>query len=165
MGRPRKPLEQHQLDGTFRKDRHGPLPEDSTPAVPPAKPHSLVGPAGEFWDRVIVHLAGVVRERDADQLVEMCEWWATIQWLRPALRKAQPGSLRCSRLMAQISSAAAAFDRIAKRFGLTPADRATLREDAAAKPRAKVDTRPQTGIDREWSGKKGKKTKGKANGD
>lgn len=27
-GRPRKPIEQHVLSGTYRRDRHGPLPAD-----------------------------------------------------------------------------------------------------------------------------------------
>jgi len=33
-GRPRKSLEQHMLEGTYREDRHGPRPRTSTASTP-----------------------------------------------------------------------------------------------------------------------------------
>lgn len=147
MGRPRKPIEKHVLDGTFRADRHGPAPDDLGAVRPPAKPADLGGAAGEFWDRLLAVLTGVVRERDGEQLAELCRWWARIQKFGAALDKAQPGSIGCGRLMAQASTAAATFDRIAKRFGLTPADRASLHVEQAGPAKAKVATRPKTALD------------------
>ena len=147
MGRPRKPIEKHLLDGTFRSDRHGLPPDDNDAVAPPTKPTDLDGDAGKFWDRVVALLAGIVRDRDAPQLVELCQWWATTQKVRKSLDKSQPGSLRYGRLMNQASTAAATFDRIAKRFGLTPADRATLHVEQTGPVRAKVAVRPKTALD------------------
>lgn len=147
MGRPRKPIELHVIDGTFRADRHGPAPVDVGEVRPPTKPSDLGGAAGGFWDRLLAVLAGVVRERDGEQLAELCRWWARIQKVGAALDKSQPGSLRYGRLMNQASTAAATFDRIAKRFGLTPADRASLHVEQAGPTKAKVATRPKTALD------------------
>jgi phage terminase small subunit len=117
--------------------------------APPAKPADLTGEAGAFWDRIVGVLAGVVRERDGEQLAELCRWWARIQRTGAALDKAQPGSLRYGRLMNQASTAAATFDRIAKRFGLTPADRAALHaEGSAVSAKPKVAVKPTTALDR-----------------
>ena len=157
MGRPRKPVEKHVLDGTYRPDRHGVKPDDSGSVAPPIKPGDLKGPAGECWDRVVSVLAGVVRDRDAEQLAELCRWWARVQRVGAALDKEKPGSLEYGRLMTQASSAAATFDRVAKRFGLTPADRAQLHVEATGPVKAKVATRPKTALDKAGPPKKGKK--------
>lgn len=154
MGRPRKPLEKHLLDGTFRADRHGPPPDDAGAVAPPVKPADLAGDASEFWDRIVGVLAGVVRDRDGEQLAELCRWWARIQKVGAALDKAQPGSLLYSRLMTQAGTAAATFDRIAKRFGMTPADRAQLHIEATGPVKAKVPTRPRTALDKAGPPKK-----------
>ena len=146
MGRPRKPTEKHLLDGTFRKDRHGPVPADLGTAPPPVKPADLTGPAGEFWNRVTVLLAGVVRDRDGEQLAELCRWWARVQKVGAALDKSAPGSLVYGRLMNQASTASATFDRIAKRFGMTPADRAAVAAEAAGPAKTRVATKPKTSL-------------------
>lgn len=161
MGRPRKPIEKHLLDGTFRADRHGAPPDDSGTVRPPVKPADLGDAAGAFWDRVVVLLEGVVRDRDGEQLAELCRWWATLQKVRAALDKAQPGSLRYGRLMNQASTAAATFDRIAKRFGLTPADRAALHVEQTGPVKAKVAVRPKTALDQAGAPKVTAKPKGK----
>src|SRR5262249_21180976 len=74
MGRPRKPIEKHLLDGTFRADRHGPVPDDAGSGPAPVKPADLDDLAGAFWDRVVLLLAGIVRDRDGEQLAELCRW-------------------------------------------------------------------------------------------
>lgn len=146
MGRHRKPVEQRILEGSYKPSRHGPVPADFGIARPPDKPADLTEAAGEFWDRVVNLLAGVVRDRDGEQLAELCRWWARIQKLGAALDKARPGSLNCGRLMNQASTASATFDRIAKRFGLTPADRAAIAAAPAGPVKTRVATKPKTSL-------------------
>ncbi len=148
MGRPRKPVVKHVLDGTYRADRHGPLPVDPDAVPAPVKPADLTGAAGDLWDRIVRLLPGVVRDRDAEQLAEMCRWWARAQRVGAALDKAQPGSLRFGRLTSQAATATGTFDRIAKRFGLTPADRAALTVEPTGPAKPKVATRPPTKLDK-----------------
>lgn len=156
-GRPRKPTEAHLLAGTYRADRHGPRPGDAEDGIsPPAKPADLGGDAAALWDELAALLAGTVRAADALQLAELCRWWATVRRIRTALDKAQPGSLRCSRLMGQISTAAAAADRIASRFGLTPSDRAKLGVVQVGPAKPKVATRQPTALDRAGPPRPGK---------
>ncbi len=154
MGRHRKPIEKHVLDGTYRADRHGVKPDDSASVQSPVKPADLNGPAGQCWDRVVAVLAGIVRDRDAEQLAELCRWWARIQRVGEVLDKAKPGTLEYGRLMNAASTAAATFDRLAKRFGLTPADRAQLHVEATGPAKAKVATRPKTALDKAGPPKK-----------
>lgn len=161
MGRPRKPIELHVAEGTFRADRHGIKPDESEESKPPVKPADLDGDAAEFWDRIVGVLVGIVRDRDGEQLAELCRWWSRIQRVGVQLDKAQPGSLRYGRLMNQASTAAATFDRIAKRFGLTPADRASLHVEQTGPVRAKVAVRPKTALDQAGAPKPVVKPKGK----
>ena len=134
MGRPRKPVEEHKAAGTFRRDRHTDADRAARffgeaarpPSQPPAKPTELEGTAGDFWDHVVRLLAGVVTARDGPQLVQLCRWWARWKEAEDALANATPGTTEHARLIKAASTCSANFDRIARRFGLTPADRIGL---------------------------------------
>src|SRR5688572_22900134 len=127
-GRPRKPDELKILDGTWRPDK------DADPSAPPVAdgvpvmPRRLVGEAAEMWGRVVPGLiaSGLAKERDADQLASMCEWWGRYREYSDRLDTA-PESQDTYRLMIQVGICHTNFDKVASRFGLTPSDRAKLR--------------------------------------
>jgi P27 family predicted phage terminase small subunit len=133
--RPRKPDEQHILAGTWRADRHGDpatqIPADGEPA-PPAH---LAGEALALWQAVVPGLvsAGVARARDTAALTMLCEWWARYRRCSEALDGLDPAGAAASKLMVSAAIASDKFNALAARFGLTPADRAKLRADAAPK--------------------------------
>lgn len=147
MGRSRKPTEQHRLDGTYRADRHGPIADEAEGLAPPEKPDGMNTIAGEFWDEIVRLKAGVVRAADGPQLAQLCSWWALWQLAELALVDYEIGSLPYNRTLAAVSTASQNFDRIAKRFGLTPADRAGLQAEQAGPARPRVATRPKTKLD------------------
>ncbi len=158
MGRHRKPVAEHVRDGTYRADRHGPVPEPEPPAPPPERPADLAGGAAEFWDRVLLLIGPTLRPADGPQLVQMCRWWARWVECEAALDAEEtPGTVEHSRLIKAAATCSASFDRIASRFGLTPADRAKLRSEAPAQAKAKVATRPATKLDRQGPPTRSKK--------
>lgn len=171
MGRPRKSLEDHVREGTYRRDRHGPLPgegesESPAPAIrepssladrpgddatathaPPRKPSDLVGEAAAMWDRLVVMLAGVVRERDAATLAEMCRWHAELRRVQAVLGKMTPGAKGYNQLLVAAGICGDKFEKLAGKFGMNPTDRGKLRIVESGPRVAKVPTRPRTKFD------------------
>lgn len=147
MGRNRKPLELHKLQGTWRADRHGSPLGDSEERNLPVKPEGLSSDASRFWDQLTILLAKILRESDGPQLREMCEWYADIGRIRAKMQKTLPGSDAFTRLIKQAALARQNFDSIAKRFALTPSDRAALHAEQTTPQKAKVATRPKTKLD------------------
>ena len=137
-GRPRKPTAKHKLEGTFRPDRHGDR-GDLLLDLPgsPQMPGGLNDDARELWLRVVTQLtrAKVAVEIDSSQLEAMCRWWARyLENERHACEFAhdiEAGDVYEKRA----KRAWDAFDKVAARFGLTPADRAKLKlpQDNSAK--------------------------------
>lgn len=76
MSRPRKPVEQHLRDGTYRPSRHsgGTLPVE-IPAMPP----DLSPAAQAAWNTITTGLerAGLVANVDGAALRLLCESWET----------------------------------------------------------------------------------------
>lgn len=161
MPRPRKPVEQHIIDGTYRKDRHGPAPQPDPDGGddlgPPVKPRSLTGEAGKIWDQLARQLTGVLRARDTLLLVEMCRWWAELKRVQGALKKSRPGEKGYNQLLIGAGICSDKLDKLASRFGLTPADRAKLRAVEVVPGRPKVATRPRTKLDQDGPPKPGRK--------
>ncbi len=148
MPKPRKPIESHVRDGTYRADRHGPLTDDLDTAAPPVKPADLTGDAAEVWDRLVGLLAGIVRESDGPYIAEACQWWAELRRIRAALAKMTPGKHGYGSLIGTAATCSKEVDRLLTRFGLTPVDRAKLRAESVVPVKAKVAVRPKTALDR-----------------
>lgn len=131
MARQPKPLSLHIDQGTYRADRHGSLDSVVSPAGVPTRPRSLKGEARKFWDRVVPGLvsSGVARACDTDTLTALCQWWARYVRYSEALDTAEcePGSTEFGRIMTAASTSWEKFEKLAGRFGLTPADRMHLR--------------------------------------
>ncbi len=161
MGRRKAPIEQKIKNGTYRPCRDGPLPSampvesgdlavgDTANAVPLVKPADLTGDAAAMWEKMSRTLAGVVKERDAVYLVEMCRWWAELRRVQAVLSKTTPGAKGYNQLLIGAGICADKFDKLGSRFGLTPSDRAKLRAEVATVQKAKVATRPRTKLDQQ----------------
>lgn len=153
-GRPRKPVEEHVGNGTYRPGKHGPRPVVPDPVeAPPAKPTGLAPDVSAKWDATVPHLAHLLRPYHAALLVDLCRWQVRAEQIDAALAL-QPagGEKEYVSLLSAASTATANLLALSQRFGLSPADRAKLKimptasaTATAAKP--KVATRPRTSLD------------------
>lgn len=157
-GRPRKSVEDHVRDGTYRKDRHGPIPTASTSDDPvtkfPDRPASLTGRPAEVWDRLAKVLGGVVRLRDVPTLEELCRWIERAERVDAELADMDPKE---TRFVKTLTGAAICTDKILKLsncFGLSPSDRAKLKPEVSqGPPKPKVMTRQPTKLDKQRGSK------------
>lgn len=151
MPRPKKPLEQHIVDGTYRPSVHGPLPENlenwrqgegDAPGLP-EKPSGLEGPASAMWDEVIRNRPGTVWPSDGPLLEVYCEWWAL--W-RTALvtAKGEPTTQHLTALGIITDK----VEKLGAKFGMSPKDRAALPVVQKGPKKAQVETRPKTKLDK-----------------
>jgi len=125
-GRPRKPVAEHLLDGTYRADRHG---NAWTPAGEPVIPDWLGPHARELWQAIVPTLvkSGVATAVDTAELAALCDWWALYRIAREALATIEDGTSRAYYDQQILVGAAwKQFAAIASRFGLTRSDRARL---------------------------------------
>lgn len=75
MGRPKKPLEKHKLEGTYQSCRHaGPRPE----LAEPGEPEGLTGDALKMWRKYSPIISEMGIYTDADELAfrMLCESYA-----------------------------------------------------------------------------------------
>ncbi len=148
-GRPRKSIEEHILNGTYRKDRHGPIEPADLPAPFPSKPKSLPVSAGAVWDRLAAVLNGVAKARDVPTLEDLCRWIDRAERINVVLSAMDPAE---TGYVKALTGAAIATDKILQlsaRFGISPADRAKLRSDTSSgPPKPKVKVRTPTKSDR-----------------
>jgi hypothetical protein len=133
-GRPRKPIEQHLHDATFRGDRHVVAPAmNMTPggdAV--AKPAGLAGKAGELWDIVANRYA--LKDTDAPELVACCKFFDRYWVCWDTYEKTKPGTKRALLVQREANDNWKRFEIIAGKYGLTPSERAKLGLGSFGKP-------------------------------
>ena len=118
-GRPRKPDLVKIADGTYRKDRDGNPEEKPNPTGFPVKPSNLVGLAGEHWDYNVPRLIeiGIAKDTDQNALEAMCHYWQ---------------QFKRGKKITQRNEAFKEWIKIARSFGMTPADRGKLNVKPAA---------------------------------
>lgn len=170
-GRPKKSLQDHIRDGTYRRDRHGPLPgekatqaveqgvssktADKLPSVPPAANRQCSASESDLRGELEGLIGQTLTPRDSHMLDELCWWWAELRRVQNQLKEIIPGQ---KGYKDTLSAAGGALDRvikIAERFGLTPADRAKLGVGNGSGPVvAKVPVRPKTKLDQQGPPKK-----------
>lgn len=145
----RKSIEQHQLDGTYRADRHGALTADDQPAAaPPPMPRGLKPNVAAKWAEAVTLLSGVVKPRDTALLVELASWLAESADLAEHRAGIKPGDKGYLQYMTARGITTDKLLQLSIRFGLSPSDRAKLRAEASAGPaKPKVATRPKTTLD------------------
>lgn len=118
MANPKKPANVHMLKGTYRKDRHGPMPETESKA--PDKPEWLSGSGEIEWDRLVPLLQsrGYLAETDGISLGLLCELSAEMAASPIDFPASKLGHLRL----------------LFGEFGLTPSGRSKLPQTPAQKP-------------------------------
>src|SRR5262245_55265562 len=119
-GRKRLPVELHVTRGSYRNDRHGPLPaaaSDSDPVDETAAIEMVYSPndgdvaARDLYDHLYPLLASVVAPSDTPALTMLCELWSLYQQTLAAA-KAEPTS---KAVRSALLSYFGAFDRLASR--------------------------------------------------
>ncbi len=139
MGRPPKPVSEHVLNGTYRRDRHGDRAEAACtpgdPAVEPADDDSVLS----YYEKDVLDaiLASLPRELfctcDATVLTLATTWGAQIRRINEALRITEDDSKRY-RLLLELAIASKNFLAASAKLGLSPVDRARLQVPDARAP-------------------------------
>lgn len=128
-GRPPKPFEQHELDGTFRPDRHGAQPIRAHGFA--LKPDDLDECASRVWDVLVKDLnrTAVAGEVDSVVLAEGCRWYSRYCRFSVALDsdKISHEPDKLLKLAKLVALCWQKFADVAMRFGLTPVDRMRLK--------------------------------------
>lgn len=137
-GRPRKPIAEHVLDGTYRSDRHGDSPW--MPNGEPQMPAWLSPEARELWQSLVPSLTTIATEVDAASLTAMCDWWALYRQTRTALDLVQDRESTAYYKLLQLAGLCwNNFSGIAAKFGLSPSDRAKLQVPQPQQPGGLAD--------------------------
>jgi P27 family predicted phage terminase small subunit len=82
-----------------------------------------------MWQAVVPSLVatGVATEFDSAELTVMCEWWRQYRKIQKAINKVGATNPAYYKLMIQMNMASNNFDKLAAKFGMTPADRTRVR--------------------------------------
>ena len=133
-GRPRKPVEEKLLSGTFRKDREPP-PDLSAPLekLPPA-PVRLSRPAQAAWKRIgaAAIQIGSLRRSDLEGLELVAAALGTAAEAEEIIRRegmvitSPTGTSKPNPAVAILQASRAQADRMLQRFGLSPVSRARV---------------------------------------
>lgn len=108
----------------------------------------MKGDAGKIWNVLVGLVKDVAKEADIPLLAKLCRWWVQLNRLLTQVEEAEPGTTEFNRLLIGAGICEDKVERIAAKFGLSPADRAKLRTtEAPVQPAAKVPTRPKTRLD------------------
>jgi phage terminase small subunit len=127
-GRPPKPLKIHDLDGTFRADRHARASvAKSTGGNIPPQPKGMDKTAVEMWRYITTTRGDWIAESDGPALQSLCETWSLRCRAQVALSK-RP--IDKDTRIAFVAYQQECVKLLAK-FGATPTDRARLGEQSA----------------------------------
>jgi P27 family predicted phage terminase small subunit len=136
-GRPPKPLEDHEMQGTYRADRHGEPNVKFRPDGYAKKPEDL----GEWgiwvWDFIIgeMNRKEVASEIDSIALGEACRWYDRYRRFGKIVDDAPDLSDKSIyRLLISTKMCWEKFEDLASKFGLDPASRMRLHLKPAESP-------------------------------
>ena len=123
-GRPPKDTSLHIAHGTHRKDRHGSRSSGALVEGVVVRP-AMPADAESFWDSVVQPMVdrGLVTAGDGPSAQAMCESWYLMRRTFAALDNDPTDKPTRTAYIAYSQM----FDKIAARFGLTPADRQRLK--------------------------------------
>jgi phage terminase small subunit len=129
MARGRKPVpvETLKLHGTYRKGRHGERELAPEAVGAPVRPSHLTEEAAEFWEFVVAELVanGTVRRLDTMELTAAAEMWQLYR-KTVALAKSDPLD---KEIRVGVTAYLSAWESMAAKLGLNPADRQKLRSE------------------------------------
>ena len=133
-GRRRKSLAHHLAAGTYRADRHGPLPsklDDSVPVVGPGEElvfEPFHDDAKEFYKAFIDSPVGAaIVATDTAALTLLSELWVLLNTAIDAAHKDPADASARAAVVGYMQQ----FNQLSSRFGLTPSDRERLRASGA----------------------------------
>jgi phage terminase small subunit len=123
-GRPAKPPELHVFHGTRSKASSGHGNTDLAGGKP-KKPDGLSDDAAGIWNLLVKQLGAIPKAIDAPAMEMICNAWSLYQG---AVKLAKEDPVDKAARSA-VSTYQSMFDKLAARFGLTPADRQRLRQE------------------------------------
>lgn len=102
------------------------------PGGVPEPPYKLVGDARLLWESEAPKLtdAKIATQIDGVTLAVMCEWYGKFRKIKKTLDKMAVTNKDHYKLMIQMQMASNCFDKLAARFGMTPADRTRIKLEA-----------------------------------
>lgn len=127
-GRPPKSIKLHELEGTYREDRHGARARSPQAPGMPIKPTRLKGDAAEMWEQITPTLVGLkaVGTIDTAMLISACDFWELYcKARRKASRSAHDKEVRCN-----VIAYHQEFLACVTKLGLSPTDRNRWKSDA-----------------------------------
>jgi len=136
-GRPRKPIEQKIAEGTYRRDRDGPIDCAVTTEGEPVAPDWLAGEALEFWSLITPQLVKgrVAGKCDSSALAMLCWWYAEfLKLIRTVDETRKAGKTPSPAQYVALGVTCDKWDKLASKFGLSPADRAKLKIEPQSGP-------------------------------
>ena len=137
-GRPRKPIENLQLEGTYRADRHKNVGDSKAIALPKDSiieaPASFSAKTKKCWESIVPTLVvqGILSEADLPSLDLMFQSYEEFLKAKAAIKKfdkEHPDLLdketidNRKKLNAWLSQSINDFNKIAARFGIMPSER------------------------------------------
>jgi hypothetical protein len=139
-GRPRKPVELHVMHGSYRRDRHGPLPQSSGDEATDDPGERWFEPANgqakEFYELLLASPIGAaIKATDSAALAVVAETYVLLNRSIDLAREDPTDPAARSAVVAY----GGMFDRLCSRFGLTPSDRARLGLPVVQRPESKLD--------------------------
>jgi phage terminase small subunit len=135
-GRPRKPIEEHLLNSTFRADRHGDRAAGAVADGVPTRPSGLNAAERWFWDEVVGGLValGFAKRIDTATLRAAAEFWSLYRGALAVAKKNPTDQAARSAVVAYHAS----WQSAASRFGLSPSDRMRIRCLASDPTKARI---------------------------
>lgn len=124
------------------------MPDADEPTQPPIKPTGMERGQSKVWDQLFPLISRVAREGDAPLLADLCFWWNELRKIKAEISKMKPSDKRYNQRITGAAIIQDKVDKIACRFGLTPADRTRLRVEMAGPQKPRVATRPRTKLDK-----------------
>lgn len=122
-GRPPKPLEKHEEDGTYRKDRHETRVDGKVPPSVLPCPADLGEHGAELWKRICSTLPKeLITKLDSDALLSYCQTWELYRKIIPQVL-ADPMDKHLTCLWSKTIDK---LDKLGRQFGWTPQARAGL---------------------------------------
>lgn len=128
-GRKPKTLLAHLADGTYRPERHGPIPDNLSEALrgpksdpPKEKPKSLPKSAAWLWDYLCEHGVGIA-PGDAPQMEMTCRIWN--EWIRHAMLLPKLGldNKKYAEISRRTLEHSRRLDGLLSSFGMNPSSR------------------------------------------
>ena len=130
MGRNRKTTAEHEIDGTFRADRHFETAEADFAGGSPQKPNWLDQNQESLWDQIVKRIPseylGEIDTMALEMLMRAFGSWSKLE-IQLANLQDEGGNVKQEYLLSNMISARwKQVSQMAGKFGMTPRDRVNI---------------------------------------